>query len=213
MNRLLALSLLLAACAPRPDARFPVGVAGPLSERLRAEVLRLGFDAEEIPAPGAAVERAADEDEHTLPAGRLRFLAARAAQSGARGVFFLPPRLPAGADWATYPEEWLMTVRVLREIRSLRPVLESGTPAAVPFPVPGGVLSRAWRRHGRLYVVLVNAAPAEAAFEPGDLEPWRALFEPRADPREALSPCGRAVCLPPEGVLWLEGRPLAAGAP
>jgi hypothetical protein len=128
-------------------------------------------------------------------------------------VFFLPPRLPAGADWASYPEEWLMVVRVLREVRSLHPVLEGGRPAEVPFALPAGVLARAWRHDGRLYVVLVNDAPAEAAFEPGALKPWRALFEPRADPREALSPCGRSVCLAPEGVLWLEGRLLTGGAP
>ncbi|MDD5303992.1 MAG: hypothetical protein PHS14_12905 [Elusimicrobia bacterium] len=213
MRHLLILALLCGACAPEPSRRFPVGVAGPLSARLRAEVLRLGFDAEEVAPAGAAVERAADEGEHTWPAGRLRLLAARAAQGSASGVFFLPPRLPEGVDWANYPEEWLSVVRVLREIRSLRPVLETGRPAAVPFAVPDGVLSRAWSLHGRTYVLLINAAAVPAALEPGPLKPWRALFEARCDPREALAPCGGGACLAPERTLWLEGRLLPEKAP
>ena len=59
--RLLILALACAACAPEPSRRFPAGVAGPLPARLRAEVLRLGFDAAEAAPEGAAVERAADE--------------------------------------------------------------------------------------------------------------------------------------------------------
>jgi hypothetical protein len=214
MKALLFLALACGACAPEPSRPFPAGVAGPLTPRLRAEVLRLGFDAAETPPEGAAVERAADEEEHTLPAGRLRFVAARAAQRGATGLFFLPPRLPEGADWADYPEEWLAVVRVLRETRSLRPVLEGGRPVPVPFPAPDGVLSRAWSHRGRVYVLLVNAAAAPAPLDPDALKPWRALFEARSDPREALSPCGAAAaaCLPAEGVLWLEGRlPPGAG--
>lgn len=213
MRSLLAAVLLCAGCAPEASRDFPVGVAGPLSERLRAEVRRLRFDAAESPPAGAAVERAADENEHTLSAVRLRFLAARAAHGDAAGAFFLPPRLPIGVDWANYPEEWLMVVRVLRELRSLRPVIEAGRPASVPFAVPDGVLSRAWSLHGRTYVLLINAGAAPASFEPASLRPWRALFQARSDPREALARCGSGLCLAPEGVLWLEGRLLQGAFP
>lgn len=209
MRRLLILAVACAACSPEPSRRFPAGLAGPLSSRLRAEVQRQGFDAAEVPPAGAAVERASDEGEHTLPARRLRFLAARAAQGSASGIYFLPPRLPAGSDWANYPEEWLSVIRVLREVQSLRPVLETGRPAGVPFAVPDGVLSRAWSHHGRTYVLLINTSSVSAALEPGPLKPWRALFEARSDPREALAPCGGGVCLAPERTLWLEGRLLS----
>ncbi len=205
MRPLLA-ALLLAACSAEPPRPFPAGVAGPLSPRLRAEVLRLGFDSAEIVPPSAAVELAGDERDRTLPARRLRFLAARAAHGDAAGVFFVPPRLPAGLDWRDYPEEWQAAVRVLGEIRAMKPVIERGRPAAVPFPVPEGMRARAWSRGGRTYVLLINPGAVALPVDGAALARSRALFRPRADARETLPPCGASACLPPEGVLWLEGR-------
>lgn len=206
MRLLAALALLLSACAPEASRPFPAGVAGQLSPRLRAEILRLGFSAAETPPDGAAIERAGDDDDHTLSARRLRFLAARAAYGGAAGVFFVPPRLPAGLDWADYPEEWQAAARVLRELRAMRPVLERGRPAPAPFAVPQGLLARAWSRGGRTYVLVLNPTSFPMPLDGSALARRRALFSPRADARETLEPCGRSVCLPPEGVLWLEGR-------
>lgn len=213
MRPLLALALLLSACSPEPSRPFPSGVAGPLSGRLRAEVLRLGFDAAEAPPEGAAVERAGDDRDHTLPYGRLRFLAARAAHGSAAGVYFLPPRLPAGLDWGDYPEEWQAAVRVLRELKALRPILERGAPAATPFAVPEGTAARAWSRGGRIYVLLLNPTEEPLPLDGGELSRYRALFRPRADARDTLAPCGPKFCLSPEDVLWLEGRLLPGVVP
>lgn len=206
MRLLLPLALLLAACSSEAPRPFPVGVTGPLSPRLRAEVLRLGFDAAEIAPAFAAVERASDERDLTLPAARLRFVAARAAHDGAAGVYFTPPRLPEGVDWADYPEEWQAAVRVLRELATLRPILEHGRPAATPFAAEDGMRSRAWSRGGRVYILVLNPTGAPLPLDGEALSQYRALFRARTDARESLGPCGKGFCLPPEGVLWLEGR-------
>lgn len=209
MRPLSLLALMLAACSPEPSRPFPAGVAGPMSPRLRAEALRLGYDAVDAPPAGAAIERAGDEDDHTLSADRLRFLAARAAYRGTAGVFFLPPRLPAGLDWADYPEEWQAASGVLRELHAMRPVLERGLPAPLPFPVAQGLFARAWSRGGRTYVLVLNPTSFPMPLDGAALAGRRALFRPRSDPRETLERCGRGVCLPPQGVLWLEGRLLS----
>lgn len=82
-----------------------------------------------------------------------------------------------------------------------------GAPAPLPFSAPG-LLARAWARHGRRYVLLVNATAAPQPLEPSLLAPWRALFEVRSDARELLTPCAQGLCLEPGRALWLEGRPL-----
>jgi hypothetical protein len=112
-----------------------------------------------------------------------------------------------------YPEEWQAVARVARELVLMRPVLEEGEAAPLPFPAPGGLESRAWRFAGRRYVLLVNPSAGPVPLEPGLLEPWRALFAVRSDPRQDLAACGSALCLPPGGVLWLEGRRGASGTP
>ena len=116
------------------------------------------------------------------------------------------PKSADGRELTSYPEEWQALARVARETAAVRPILESGVEAAVPFAVPPGVAARAWRFRGRLYVLLVNDGALAVPISEESLRPWRALFEVRADARELLGACGGGRCLPAERVLWLEGR-------
>ncbi|MDX6769394.1 MAG: hypothetical protein SF051_07665 [Elusimicrobiota bacterium] len=208
MRRLLpALLLALAACSPEPRRAFRVGLLGPLEAKGLAEAARLGLVvALEAPA-GAAVEPAADADGRTKPASALFFAATRAAVRGSVGVYFVPPPFPATYGWTDYPEEWQAMARTARRLAALRPVIEAGADAPAPFAAAPGLEVRAWRLRGRRYAALVNDTASPLPVDAAALAPWRALFEPRADAREALSACAGGLCLPPGRALWLEGRP------
>ncbi len=207
VRRLLAAVMLLGACTPAPRRAFPVGLLGPLEAKGLSEAARLGLHvALEAPA-GAALEPAGDEKEQTKTSSALFFAGTRAAVRGALGVYFVPPRFTAPYGWTDYPEEWQAMARAAARLTALRPVIEGGAEAPAPFAVPAGLEARAWRLRGRLYVALVNDGPAPVPLAPEALERWRALFEPRADAREALVACDAALCLPPRRALWLEGRP------
>jgi hypothetical protein len=209
VRRLLpAAALLLASCAPEPLRIFTAGVAGPVNARVAAEARRLGLAVEPVAPSGAAVEDVADEAGRVAPFGRLRFLAGRAVAGGSESLWFRLPPPPAGRDLLDFPEEWQAFARLARELEALRPVLEAGAASGLPFAPPPAVSGRAWSYAGRRYVLLVNRLPVDVPVDPTALAGWRALFEARADPREALPVCGPASsCLPPEGVLWLEGPP------
>jgi hypothetical protein len=203
---------LSAACSPEPRRAFPIGFLGPVSPRVAAEAARLGLEVSDRPPAQASVETAAvpgTKDaavELIADWEKLRFLAARAAARGADGIFFRLPREPEGRDLLDYTEEWQAMARVAREMVAMRPILESGRPSPSPFPVPAGVEAGSWTREGRRYVLMVNASVSAAPIDVDSLAPWRALFAVRSDPRQVLAACGRQRCLPPSGVLWLEGR-------
>lgn len=201
----LALLLLAAACG-RPGGGFRVGLAEPLSRAAQREAAAAGL------LPGPAPAGSPEESAAAIGAdgalrledfSRLRFLAARAAAAGAPGVTFRLPA-PSPLEAHDYPEEWQALTRLARETARWDSVAR-GAPAPLPFAAPG-LLARAWARHGRRYVLLVNASPAPQPLEPGLLAPWRALFEVRADAREVLAPCAQGLCLEPGRALWLEGR-------
>jgi hypothetical protein len=211
----LLLAAALAACSrPAEPARpFPVGLEGPVSFRLAEQARSMGLDVGEPVPEGAAVVPAAvpgakSGSWETADRSTLRFFAARAAASGAAGAYFRLPPTPEGRDLLDYPEEWQAVTRALRELAAMRPVLERGRPAALPFPLPPGVEGRAWDHAGRRYVLLVNGSDAEARLDADALEPWRALFEVRSDARRVLSRGYEHPALPPGQALWLEGRPL-----
>lgn len=202
--RALALAALLAgACAPEP-ARFRVGAVLPVTPRAGAALAGLGWELAETAPAGAVLESAAGPDGATLPAARLRFLWARAAAEGRPGVFFVLPPVPAGRELVDYPEEWQAIARSAREIEALRPVLESGP--GTPVPAAPGLTARAWNAGGRRYALFVNAGAAPAPVPDAELDGARALFAPRADPRQDLTACEGGSCLGAGGVLWLEGR-------
>jgi len=204
--------ILVAACSPEPRRAFPVGFQGPVASRVAAEAARLGLTVSDQPPAGAAIETAAapgakaGEPEVAADWATLRFLAARAAVKGAGGVFFRLPSAPEGRDLLDYLEEWQAPVRALRELQAMRPILEGGLQAAIPFVVPPGVEARAWSYQGRQYVLLVNPSAEAVHIDAENLAQWRVLFEVRSDARHVLSPCGSNRCLPGRSVLWLEGR-------
>lgn len=205
-----ALAAALAACGPRLDRPFRLGVVLPLGPRAAEAAARLGLDLTDAPPPGAALEPA-EENGAVASAARLRFLWSRGAAEGRAGVYFVLPPAPAGRELTDYPEEWQALARSAREAGLLRPVIEGG--AAEPIETPDGLSAAAWRFAGRRYAVYVNAAPAAVALPDAALADARALLEPRSDPRESLTPCGAGLCLRPGGVLWLEGRLGAASPP
>ncbi len=207
MRPALFLALLLLPGAAR--AAFVVGLLEPVTPRVAARAASLGLASAAVAPRGADGESAGEirVDDWT----RLRFLTARALARSREGVFFRLPGSPAGRDILDYPEEWQALSRVARELRAVRPVLDEGAPAAAPFSVPG-VEARAWSRSGRLYVLLVNVSGGPVPLDGAALSSWRALFEARSAPAENLLPCAAGLCLPAEGVLWLEGR-LLSGLP
>ncbi len=216
MRRALAAALLAlaAACAPEKARDFELGLLAPVGPQVEAAALAAGMTVRaELPADsdfhsaGVSFTGASGRTEERLADwAQLRLLVARAAVRGRTGVFFSLPPSADGRELTGYPEEWQALLRVAREAAAMRPVLESGVSAAVPFSVPEGVEARAWRFQGRLYVLLVNDTALAAAVSEGDLKPWRALFEARADARNLLVACAQGRCLPAQRVLWLEGR-------
>lgn len=206
MRRFLAAALLAlsAACAPEKSREFELGLIGPVGPGVAAAAR----------AAGMAIREAAPEGTDTRSAGAermadwsgLRLQVAQAVIEGRTGVYFTLPKTAEGREATSYPEEWQALARVARETIAVRPILESGLVVPVPFPVPEGVESRAWRFQGRLYVLLVSGASSSGPMSDESLKAWRALFEVRADARDLLVSCGGGRCLPPERVLWLEGR-------
>lgn len=196
-----ALLLLAAACGPS-------GGGFRVSRARQREAASAGLTPGSAPAGSPEESAAAIGADGTLRLEdftRLRFLAARAAAAGAPGVTFRLPA-PSPLEAHDYPEEWQAMRRLAREAAQWHDVAR-GAPAAPPFAAPG-LLARAWSRHGRRYALLVNDTAAPLPLDPALLAPWRALFEVRADAREALRPCPAGLCLEPGRALWLESRPL-----
>lgn len=200
------------ACAPEPGRSFPIGLVRPVSPRVESEAARLGLAVPEQPPSGAIVESAAAVNDGGGAAEvmadweTLRLVTAHAATKATGGVFFRLPAAPEGRDLLDYPEEWQAFARVVREFQAMRPVIEGGRLITPPCVNPSGVAARCWLHRGRRYVLLVNASDRPAELDADALEPWRALFEVRADARQLLEPCGAMRCLLPGRVLWLEGR-------
>lgn len=209
MRRAVVWLLLLAgACRPAPPRAFLVGLYGPQSLRVMEEARRLGLAVVlEAPELVDIADAGTAGVEGTASAARLRYAFAKAAARGREGVLYRAPLLPPGRDWLDYPEEWQALTRAVDQAAALRSVLERGVPQPAFEGLAPGLASRVWTLQGRRYAVLVNEAGAPRPLDAGRLSAWRALFQPRADPREALVPCGESACLAAETALWLEGRP------
>jgi hypothetical protein len=211
----LALAACVAACSPDSRRPFPIGFLEPLSPRAAAEAGRMGLEiAAQAPAGAATVPTGvALEDgagEVAAAEASLRLSAARAVAGGSIGVFFRLPRTPPDRDILDYVEEWRAVSRIAQELSSLRPVLERGALASGGFESVPGLETRGWTFQGRRYALLVNSSGGSLPLEEERLAPWRALFAVRSDPRQLLVRCGKSLCLPPGGTLWLEG---CLGAP
>jgi hypothetical protein len=199
-----------AACSPHRNAPFGIGFVGPVTPRVAAAARNAELSVAATAPDGAATIPAGvprrDGSEVTADFARLRVLTAAAIAEGASGIFFRLPRAANGRDYLEYAEESQAVDRVVRELLAVRPIMENGAPATAPFAVPAGVEFKAWSWQGRRYVLLANPSRADVPLDGNALEPWRALFAVRADPRESLIPCGAGRCLPAGDALWLEGR-------
>ncbi len=139
----------------------------------------------------------------------MRFMAYHAVLEGARGIWFYSFAKPYGKNLEAFPEEWFALSSVAGELAAMRPIFEQGAPEHLPFtPGPGGVLAKAWRYHGRDYVVMTSPGPVVMRMVPEEVlgTRWRPLFESRRDQRDLLVQVGAQYYLPPYRVLVLESR-------
>lgn len=155
-----------------------------------------------------------DASKKQPPVGRfptheeIRFMTYLSIVHGARGIFYFQLRKPGDRTLLDVPEHWQAVSRVTQELSALQPMLEKGRPVALPFsPASTAIEGRAWRWRGRDYVILLNRSPAHAALPSEFFSPrWRALFEPRRNPQDALSMLGEEPALKPYQALILESR-------
>lgn len=135
----------------------------------------------------------------------LRFMSYLAVLHGANGLFYFT--LKRGKKTLLdFPELWQAVSGVAQEMKGLQPVFEQGKTITLPFAPADGIEAKAWRYRARDYVVVVNRRQDQTrAFPSALLEPrWRALFEARRDPKDALEPAGTSLRLKPQQVVVLE---------
>lgn len=132
----------------------------------------------ELPAgkPLWFVVQAFDWREDALKTGRfpsyaeIRFTSWLAILHGAKGLFFFRFPRPGGKTLLDFPEDWRSLELASRELRSFQPVLESGSPAALPFsPRPRGLEAKCWAFRGRRFVVVLNRESADYYRLPAEL--------------------------------------------
>jgi hypothetical protein len=141
--------------------------------------------------------------------GELRFMTYHSILMGAQGIWYFAFTKPDGTTLDKHPEHWHWLTSVTRELASLRPIFERGKPAHLPFPPnPDGPLAKAWRYHGRDYVILANPRKDASLRVPDELLQmrWRPLFETRRYQKELLHKVGQAWYLPPYRVMVFESR-------
>ena len=147
----------------------------------------------------------------------IRFMTYHAVLAGAGGIWYYSYRKPEHKTLPDVPEEWFTVTSVARELAAMRSIFEKGEPSRLPFPPePWGVQAKAWRYHGRDYVIILNPFGDEELLVPGELlaADWRPLFEPRRYTRELLDHAGNGYYLPPYRVMVFESRfrPFRKGA-
>ncbi len=141
--------------------------------------------------------------------GELRFMTYHSILMGAQGIWYFTYTKPDGTTLDKHPEHWHWLTSVTRELASLRPIFERGKPAHLPFPPnPDGPLAKAWRYHGRDYLILANPRKDASLRVPDELLQmrWRPLFETRRYQKELLHKVGQAWYLPPYRVMVFESR-------
>lgn len=139
----------------------------------------------------------------------IRFMSYHSILEGAKGIWYFAYTRPDGTTMDKVPEEWLAVTSVTRELAAMRPIFERGSPASLPFqPDPFGVLAKAWRYHGRDYVIIANTEPKVMQLVPDELLKleWRPLFESRRYQKELLKKVGGAYYLQPYRVMVFESR-------
>ena len=141
--------------------------------------------------------------------GELRFMTYHSILAGAKGIWYFTYTQSGGVTLDKRPEHWHWLTSVTKELSALRPIFEGGKPAHLPFPpTPDGPLAKAWRYHGRDYVILANPDPKLMLRVPEEMLQmrWRPLFETRRYQKELLQKVGEAWYLPPYRVMVFESR-------
>lgn len=140
----------------------------------------------------------------------IRFMSYDALLNGAQGVWYFVYTIAPGRNLSQTPELLFAVGRTARELRAMAPIFARGAPIPLPF-APGATdaEARAWRYHGRDYVVLADRDPWRYMPIPRELADgsWRPLFEARRDPRDFLPRVDGEHGLAPHQVLVLESRP------
>jgi hypothetical protein len=139
----------------------------------------------------------------------IRFMSYDAVLSGASGLWYFIFHGPGAKTLADDADKWATMTAIGQEMSAMRPIFENGTRIALPFaPDPYGVAARAWRWHGRDYVVIANRRRAMGMRVPTELLDmrWRPLFERRRYAKELLDHVGEGYDLPPYRVMVFESR-------
>ncbi len=99
----------------------------------------------------------------------MRFMSYHGIINGVNGLFFFIFTTRGVPLPQAQPAWWKRVACVGKELARFRPVLEKGTPAAVPAPVARPLLAKTWQYKKKFYTVLLNASdqprplPAEFA--------------------------------------------------
>lgn len=103
----------------------------------------------------------------------IRFMTYLSIIHGAEGIFYYTFAKPGELTLKDSPEQWQAVQRIAGELRELKPILERGKPAEIPFSLAPGL--EGWARDfgGRRYVIVLNRTREtlllpEGAARPGE---------------------------------------------
>ncbi len=126
---------------------------------------------------------------------QVRYMTYLAVARGAQGIFYFTYDGSDGIPLPSRPERWGIYQRLAAELNALRPALEDGAPGVLPPGLDARLASRAIKRGGDNYLLLLNPAATALPLNAKALAGYRPLFEMN----RALPPA-----LPPQAVLVLE---------
>ncbi|MBI3565191.1 MAG: hypothetical protein HY079_08345 [Elusimicrobia bacterium] len=137
----------------------------------------------------------------------IRFMSYDAVLNGAQGVWYFVYTVAPGRNLSQTPELLFAASEPARELRAMAPIFARGKPIPLPWePGDTPATARAWRYHGRDYVV-IESRGGFVQIPQGLVDgSWRPLFETRRDPKDFLPKVDGKYGLEPHQVLVLESR-------
>jgi hypothetical protein len=117
---------------------------------------------------------------------QVRYMTYLALARGASGIFYFKYDGSDGIPLPARPERWSSYERMAAELNALRPALEKGKPGVVPAGLDPALVSRAIKKGGRSYLMLLNPGLPAIALPADALRGWRPLFEPKRELPAAL---------------------------